>query len=112
MEILNIYTVPGDAALILAPLLFLGAVGLVAFICVTIKCFVDGDIGPAFFTLALTMIVAGLLTWGGITAANDPEVTRYEVTFKDDTPLLEITSKYDIVDQEGLIYTLEEKEVD
>lgn len=109
MEILNTYTVTGDTAATLWPLLFVGGLALIVFLVMTFHCFADSEIGAALFCLGITLIIAGLFTWGAIAAANDPDVTRYEVIFKEDTSLLEITSKYDIVKQEGLIYTLEEK---
>ena len=37
-------------------------------------------------------------------------ITNYKVTFSDEISFNEVVEKYDIIDQEGLIYTITEKE--
>lgn len=57
-------------------------------------------------------IVAGVIFgyFAGI-ASGDPidYITEYKVIFSDDVPMNEFMAKYEIVDQEGRIYTVREK---
>lgn len=56
----------------------------------------------AVFGMSLCLII-------GIFAPRE-QITRYQVLIDDDTSLLEFNEHYKIVDQEGLIYTIEERE--
>ena len=52
-----------------------------------------------------TIIICGIFT-----VKKTYNITNYKVTFSDEISFNEVVEKYDIIDQEGLIYTITEKE--
>lgn len=63
--------------------------------------------------LFLIGVIAFLLTaiiCGNFIAKKTYTITRYKVTISDEVSFNEVSEKYDIIDQEGLIYTITEKE--
>jgi hypothetical protein len=57
-------------------------------------------------------IAIGLLTGCKIDIANKEEIyqTQYKATISEEVSLVEFNEKYEIIDQEGKIYTIVEKE--
>lgn len=51
-----------------------------------------------------TTIICGIFT-----VKKTYNITNYKVTFSDEISFNEVAEKYDIIDQEGLIYTITEK---
>ena len=64
---------------------------------------------PLGFSLG---IVTGALTGYKIDMANKEEIyqTQYKVTISEEVNFVEFNEKYEIIDQEGKIYTIVEKE--
>lgn len=66
-----------------------------------------GKIGACIFIFLLTLLVFGF----GICIFAPKELTpRYQVIVEDDVSFNEFLDKYKIIDQNGLIYTVEERE--
>ena len=65
---------------------------------------------PLFFITGLIVGVLLGIIIGGITCIETDEVeTSYKVTISDEVPLNEFLDKYEIIDQEGKIYTVKER---
>lgn len=71
----------------------------------------DGVIGVFIFTV--TLIVGGLIFGsivGGTTGEPIEYETQYKVTINDSVSMTEFLDKYEIIDQDGKIYTVRERE--
>lgn len=79
--------------------------GFVVFVFVAID--TDDAVGPGFIVggimLVLTFFIIAIPTGFG------KKTTRYEVTISSSVSFQELNEHYNIIDQQGLIYTLEEK---
>lgn len=78
-------------------------------------CLADNDLCWSvilFLTVVSTVILGGLLgSLAGYTRGDPIEtVTEYQVTVSDDVSMSDFMSKYEIIDQEGLIYTVRERQ--
>ena len=93
-----------------APLI-LGAVLL--FLCIwgSIIMFADECIGPGIVMVFLSLICVVLVFVGASLIAEGPE-THYQVIIEDSVPMKEFLEKYEIVDQEGQILVIKEREAD
>lgn len=93
------------------------AVAMCMGICLTIGVIVsvaEGDLVP-FVALCIMGIMAGLL-FGAIVGAGEgvpiEYETRYKVTISDEVPMNDFLERYEILDQEGKIYTVRERGVE
>lgn len=68
----------------------------------------DGEIIPAIFTAVFSTLLASMLLW--VANKDVPDVTQYEVTISEEVNLIEFNEKYEIIDQRGDIYIIQEKE--
>ena len=96
----------------LIPIIVLGVV-LVILTIVFVVCFSDMEmedrISLFFCTLGVAMLLI-MLTMSEWRRGGDEIVeTHYQVTFDDDTPINEIYEKYEVIDQQGRIFTIKEK---
>ena len=88
----------------------LGFILGVAFIMATIFTFLDGynTLGCiCLIAMFASIIVAGL---GGSKSKTDINHIEYKVTIDDSVSMNEFLDKYEILDQEGKIYTVKERE--
>jgi hypothetical protein len=67
------------------------------------------DSGLALIFGILAMVWAGLI-FLGISIAKTPPETRYQVLIDESVSMTEFFEKYEIIEQEGKIYTIKEKE--
>lgn len=71
----------------------------------------DGVIGVLAFSV---MLIMGGLTFGPLIGFKTGEPTKYETQYKitidDSVSMTEFLDKYEIVDQDGKIYTVKERE--
>ena len=88
----------------------LGFVLGMAFIVATIFTFLDGYniLGCICLVLMIASIVVACL--GGSESKTDVSHIEYKVTIDDSVSMNEFLSKYEILDQEGKIYTVKERE--
>lgn len=68
----------------------------------------DGEAIPALLTAVLSVLLTSILLW--VVNKNTPDVTQYEVTISEEVNLIEFNEKYEIIDQRGDIYIIQEKE--
>ena len=73
-------------------------------------CFANDHIilGCIYIALALGSVIVGGL--GGAYSKTDISYTEYKVTIDDSVSMNEFLDKYEILDQEGKIYTVKERE--
>lgn len=90
--------------------LILGLIGAVISIYVTIELFLNCyDIEPWIsLVVAIAFIVAAILS--GIPNKNNVDHIEYKVTIDDSVSMNEFLDKYEILDQEGKIYTVKERD--
>lgn len=90
--------------------LVLGVIGACIFIYVTIQLFADCyDIAPWIsLVVAIAFIVVAILS--GIPNKNNIDHIEHKITIDDSVSMNELLDKYEILDQEGKIYTVKEKE--
>lgn len=67
------------------------------------------DAGLALIFGILAMVCAGLIFFG-ISIVKTPPETRYQVLIDESVSMTEFFEKYEIIEQEGKIYTIKEKE--
>lgn len=82
----------------------------VVFVLTMAVCFANDRIILGFICIALALgsgIVGGL---GGTKSKTDIDHIEYKVTIDDSVSITEFLDKYEILDQEGKIYTVKEKE--
>ena len=71
--------------------------------------FIEGyDIG-FWIATAVTIVFMVIAILGGIPNKNDVAYIEYKVTIDDSVSMNEFLDKYEILDQEGKIYTVKEK---
>jgi hypothetical protein len=96
---------------VLGALVYLGIVLLMG-----ILGFVMSDRGEKLLGILLGCVLGvlvGLFGWGASNAATQTPVayeTHYKVTIDDSVSMNEFLDKYEILDQEGKIYTVKERE--
>ena len=91
----------------------LGAAGLIlgiVFVILTFKCLnneynVAAVIFTVLFLICVTLYVLGLMD-----NENSIDHIEYKVTISDDVSLTEFNEKYEIIEQDGKIYTVRERE--
>ena len=90
----------------------LGIISLLLFIVsfvLTIKLFCDGEDGIAMLSIISTVAALILVVVCTIDAFDPPETT-YKVTIDETVSFQEFSERYEIVEQDGLIYTIKEKD--
>jgi hypothetical protein len=109
VEILNEYTVANQCAFRWDVALVVFGVCLVSIIVLAI-CMGEADMIP--FLIFVAILCSGLI--GAIVGVIDPlechQETHYKVTIDDSVSMNEFLDKYEILDQEGKIYTVKERE--
>ena len=70
--------------------------------------FCEGSPGSAIALIILALICVGLIVLG-ICVVKTPPETRYQVLIDESVSMTEFFEKYEIVEQEGKIYTVKEK---
>jgi hypothetical protein len=70
--------------------------------------FADGNPGAATAFIILALICVGLITLGICVVKTHPE-TQYQVIIDESVSMSEFFEKYEIIEQEGKIYTVKEK---
>ena len=83
---------------------------VIVFVIATVLCFANERIILGFICIALVLgsvIVGGL---GGTYSKTDISYIEYKVTIDDSVSMNEFLYKYEILDQEGKIYTVKERE--
>ena len=91
----------------------LGVICLLLFIACfvfTIMLFREREDAGAALLLALITAVAGFLLAICVIRAFDPPETTYKVIIDKSVSLQEFRERYEIIDQEGQIYTIKEKD--
>ena len=86
----------------------LGAVILFAF--AMVLCFANERISLGFICIALAFGSAIVGSLGGIYSKTNINHIEYKVIIDDSVSMNEFLDKYEILDQEGKIYTVKEKE--
>ena len=90
--------------------LMLGLMGAFVSIYVTIQLFADCyDVAP-WISLLVTIAFTVVAILGGIPNKNNVDYIEYKVTINDSVSMNEFLYKYEILDQEGKIYTVKERE--
>ena len=80
-------------------------VGIIVTFTLFAECY---DIGP-WITMAVSVVFMVIAILGGISNKNDISHIEYKVTIDDSVSMNEFLDKYEILDQEGKIYTVKEK---
>jgi hypothetical protein len=80
------------------------------FLTITICCFVDRYDGVGFLFGALSCICIVIAIHGAVSNKNNVNHIEYKVTIDDSVSMNEFLDKYEILDQEGKIYTVKERE--
>jgi hypothetical protein len=89
-------------------IIFFGIIGM--FLVVSCATFFDWtDFFVIFFVGAIFGVLFGMLS-GTVTEIPTEYETQYKVTISDEVSMNEFLAKYEIVDQEGKIYTVRERE--
>lgn len=85
-------------------------IGLILGLCVITATSDMLDNNASFVLMLICVIVAstGLGVLAGYIGA--PEVKQYKVSVFEDVPFVEFYEKYEIIDQQGLIFTVREKD--
>ena len=89
------------------------AIGLLCglvFIGVMAACFASGRIILGFICLILAFGMKVVGSLGGITSKTNISHIEYKITIDDSVLMNEFLDKYEILDQEGKIYTVKERE--
>ena len=106
MEILNTTVIMEEASWFSPAIIICGIIAIICFniIIITYNDGLRGILIIIFILSVLTLLVIG--TW-------EPQVetgrNRYEVTIDEDISITEIYSKYDVIEQRGKIWILEDK---
>ena len=91
----------------------IGVVFVVAIIAGLIFALTEDD-PVAFWVMFLVIFIIGGSIFGGLVGMNTGEPisyeTHYKVTIDDSVSMNEFLDKYEIIDQEGKIYTVKERE--
>ena len=67
------------------------------------------EYGPSIAFVILSIICSGLIVFG-VAITDTPPETRYQVLIDESVSMSEFFEKYEIIEQEGKIYTIKEKE--
>ena len=90
--------------------LVLGLIGAFISICVAIQLFIgDYDIA-ALISLAVVVLFTVVAILSEIPNKNNIDYIEYKVTIDDSVSMNEFLNKYEILEQEGKIYTVRERE--
>ena len=90
--------------------LILGLTGAFVSIYVTIQLFIDCyDIAP-WISLVVVIAFTVVAILSGIPNKNNVDYIEYKVAIDDSVSMNEFLDKYEILDQEGKIYTVKERE--
>ena len=83
---------------------------VIVFVIATVLCFANERIILGFIctALALGSVIVGVL--GSTYSKTDISHIEYKVTIDDSVSMNEFLDKYEIIDQEGKIYTVKERE--
>lgn len=94
------------------PEYFLGiGLGVVLmFVCVMAFCFASDHIVLGLICIALALGSGIVGSLGGTLSKTDINYIEYKVTIDDSVSMNEFLDKYEILDQEGKIYTVRERE--
>ena len=70
------------------------------------------DFAPAMVVGILAIPIGAMISWGVGSTNAEPIAykTQYKVTISDEVKMNEFYEKYEVIDQEGKIYTVEERE--
>lgn len=83
-------------------------IGFIMFV-FSFKAFRDREIGIGTFLILWTFSCIGVAIFGFYTAFK-PVKTTYKVTIDESVSMIEFNKRYEILDQDGLIYTILPKE--
>lgn len=89
------------------------AVGLLlafVFMCLTVYFYVKLHDASAILCLVLMVVSIVILCLGAISNKNSIDYIEYKVTIDNSVSMNEFLDKYEILDQEGKIYTVKERE--
>ena len=91
------------------------AIGLLISLIIAIVSWIKNGFDPMDFLIIGYASIAGAMLGGIIYCATMHEsdvvdYTKYQVTIAEDVNFVEFNNKYEILDQEGKIYTVKEKE--
>ena len=89
------------------------AIGLIlafTFMCLTVCFYVKSNNWAAILCLILMVISIVIVCLGAISNKNSVDYIEYKVTIDDSVSMNEFLDKYEILDQEGKIYTVKERE--
>lgn len=95
--------VPGGVLLTI-----LGVVGILFCVIMAIVLFYDKENGAAITMLLLMMVCCGALC-AGIDELIKPTETHYQVIIDDSVPVNEFFERYEVIEQNGKIYTVRER---
>lgn len=80
------------------------------FIALAVWCSCNAEDAPSFIFSILAGVAIGALIAMLLTAKELPPKTHYQVVVDKDVNFVEFTNKYEVIEQEGAIYTVVEKE--
>lgn len=90
-------------------IMFLCLLAIVLSVCLTVVAYREWWHGSAFLGIFLTIAMV-ILTCFGINKQVNPEThNEYKVLISDEVSWNEFNEKYEVIDQEGKIYTIKEK---
>ena len=107
IEILNEVNVPNHPVLATI-VIILGVIISIGSIVCAVFAFIDDCPGPAI-TLLIFVIFGVLFVFAGIDELKQQPETHYQVLIDDTVPMSKIYEKYEIVEQNGKIFTIKEK---
>lgn len=88
----------------------LGLIGAFVSIYVTIQLFTDCyDIAP-WISLVVVIAFTVVAILSGVTNKSNIKYIKYKITIDDSVSMNEFLDKYEILDQEGKLYTVKERE--
>lgn len=88
----------------------IGSILAFTFMCLTIYFYVKLNNRAAILCLILVVISTVIVCLGAISNKNSVDYIEYKVTIDDSVSMNEFLDKYEILDQEGKIYTVKERE--
>jgi hypothetical protein len=110
IEVLSQNTV-SDAApsMVFAAIMVLCFLGFIGALYVMIGSYCDAHLGGFIIGTILLIIICGLCGFGIWKQTNPETHVEYKVLIDDTASWSDIYNKYEIIDQEGKIYTIKEK---
>ena len=88
----------------------IGSILAFTLICLTVYFYVKFNNWAAILCLILVVISIVIVCLGAISNKNSVDYIEYKITIDDSVSMNEFLDKYEILDQEGKIYTVKEKE--